>query len=69
MAQVTQQRGAVILETIGQKERYAARRQDLNDLVQAVCTRCHNDQMLAGGHSLEGFTVDQAPSGWSRRRP
>ena len=35
--------------------------QDLNDLVQAVCTRCHNDQMLAGGHSLEGFTVDQAP--------
>ena len=35
--------------------------EELNAMVQEVCTRCHNDQMLAGGHSLEGFTIDKAP--------
>ena len=33
----------------------------LNTVVRETCTRCHNDRMLTGGLSLEGFTVDQAP--------
>jgi hypothetical protein len=33
----------------------------LNAVVREVCTLCHNDRMLTGGLSLEGFTVDQAP--------
>jgi mono/diheme cytochrome c family protein len=33
----------------------------LNDVVQRVCVTCHNDRMITGGLSLEGFRVADAP--------
>lgn len=37
-----------------------ATRSDLNDVVQTVCVRCHNDERLRGNLSLEAFDVDAA---------
>ena len=33
---------------------------DSDAVVQAYCVRCHNDRMLRGNLSLEGFTLDTA---------
>ena len=34
--------------------------EDSDAVVQAYCVRCHNDRMLRGNLSLEGFTLDTA---------